>query len=199
MTIAIGDSGSWTVTAPFVLSDAKYTCSGVTSIDSLENLGVSVLASIYGEAGLGQDVYKADKLAGVKIITLKMSTGVIKNIPESYISASPDFTEVPYSNRLIGINLGALPDNLDLAVLKTALKELADANLGVTTSILERNVSISYVVSDDKHAELEAQRLSNIDTKPTTTNQLKGANKLIAEQATKISYLEQIISERFAG
>ena len=195
--ILVGDTGQWEITAPFVLEDAVYTCTGVSSMESLESLGVSVLSSIYGAVGLDATKYLEDKAADVKIITLKKGTGNVVNIPSSFISAAPEFTVVDYSRVMVGVDLGVLPDSLDLSYIAGELEDKVNGSLGITTSASVRRVPIDYVMSQEKHQQLESTRLSNVSVSPSNFRKLQDANAMITTLNIRIDFLEQIITANY--
>jgi hypothetical protein len=147
----VNTEGPISAISPFdtvVLAGTSYTIVDRTPISEAINKGIDVYTSIYTKNGLTVDEYAKDYATNVVIVTLRDRLDNVVYIPDNYIT-SIDGTCTMFSDYVIGIPLGTLPDGYDLSGLMTALKEDIKTYLGVDVTIdgsclIKSSVSVPY-------------------------------------------------------
>jgi hypothetical protein len=119
-----------------------------TPISEAINKGIDVYTNIYAKNGLSADVYAKDYAANVVIVTLRDRSDNVVYIPDSYITSIDTNCDM-FSDYVLGIPLGTLPDGYDLSNLMTAMKEDVKTYLGVDVTIdssclIKTSVSVPY-------------------------------------------------------
>lgn len=178
MTPPLLAKGIYQVKAPFSLQPgALYTCQAIRSFKDLSDAGVDVLASYYTPVGLDQAALTADQQAGANIITLMSDTAPTVHLPDSYISAYPNLGNVAYSNVVLALSLGPLPDALDLTFAKQQVAEAAASVVGVEVTVTALVAPSAGVVTQEQADSAETARQAAI------TNSTSDAAKLAQLQA----------------
>lgn len=189
VTPSIRMRGRYTLKAPWVADPAKvYECEAIRSFDDLEKIGTNVYETFYLPAGLmNGEVYagstfsfEAEKQADVNIVTLRSQNGDYIYVPDSYILSIPDMSGVQYSQMILSVNLGPLPDYLSLAALKTDVGNRVSAMIGATATVIEHRAPSTNQPTSAEHDVLEAARAAAITTIKTDYMLLQEANARIA-------------------
>jgi len=128
-----------------------YTVKSVYNIKSLEDLDIDVLNVVYLDYGLTENDYDNDRNNDVPIIEFESESGDVVYVPASYITALPRITGRVFVNKVLTINLGSLPENLDLTSLKSDIKELVKFKYGINAYIEEVEVSNKFVVTEEEY------------------------------------------------
>jgi hypothetical protein len=178
----LGASGVIKLKDPFAGLCAANTPYTVTSIQTLQDIvadGQDPFALYYSPFGLDQTVYAQDINDRVCIVSLTPSDGDVVRVPNSYLISLPIAMGIPYATMMVGINLGALPQDLSLAYFMTQVAELAHDLLGVDNAAVRamRASSLTYLSVDDA-ATIEAARQTVMQAVTTET-----ARRLAAETA----------------
>lgn len=192
----LGTRGLYTLLPPFdtaLLEDIPYTCIAVRRLADIIAAGGDPKAEYYTPNALTDAQYAADIVAGVCIITLQAESIDVVYVPSSYISGFPEIGGIPYTQLLLAMDIGALPDSLDLTYVKGKLADVVLENLGVTTTVKTVVASLTTNVTDAEHATLETARQALIGTVTTDhARYLQASTDLAAAQA-KITELENFI------
>jgi hypothetical protein len=178
----LGATGVIKLKAPFAGLCADNTPYQVTGIRTLQDIvaeGKDPFALYYTPYGLDQTVYADDISNNVCIISLTASDGEPVAVPNSYLISLPIAMGVPYATMLVGINLGALPQDLSLTYFMNQVAELAHDLLGVDNAQVRATLasSLTYLSVDDA-ATIEAARQAVMDNVITEM-----ARRLSAENA----------------
>lgn len=88
------------------------------------------------------------------------------------------------------IDLGALPNTLDLETLKLNAKDLVLKNLGVDADVEFVSLSQSALVSHDDHDRIEAARLAKVEVKVPLSVLVAQQQVIINTQREKLATLE---------
>lgn len=104
--------------------------------DNVVNDARDPFSKIYDPAGLTQEEYKKDVVNGIPIISLKFEDkkGVTKylRVPASYISSITETGVVEYIDKMLVIDLGSLPIELDVvSPIVTIVRDVLSDLLGV--------------------------------------------------------------------
>lgn len=159
-------SGLWKLNSPFnnYLSENKwYTCIAVRKIEDYIILGIDPFKEFYEKPfKLNKDKYETDVKAGVCIVTVKDSSGAVKSFPSSYIASFPLLGGVSYQVLAMAATLGAVPESLDLEVLKQRIKEVIRDTIGIDSEIKIVNLAPKELIERDSHERIEAARKAKI-------------------------------------
>lgn len=186
--------GTFVLRAPFtVAAGAIYTCIAVREFKDIENQHVSVWDRYYSPAGLTADQYKSDVAEGAMLVTLFSDDAPTIYVPTTYIQSYPDVSAVSFGQRILSLNLGALPDTLPLDDLVQKMSSLASDVIGVEASVTIHNVSLTDAVTPTQAVAFEKARQAKIKDRTTERAQLVAANKTIADLQSQISVLEQVV------
>lgn len=176
----IGLKGFYTFKKPWVAKEGiAYTCLAIRSFSDVLKLGTDPYYTYYKSVGLedGKDItgtsekfsYAKEVANSVNIITLEGGDGSVMYVPSSYILKMPDITLVPYSRVILSVDLGALPDSLDLSSIKEDVASLVAARMNINPTVEIGTVPVENNPTQIKHAELEATRLGQpMELRPNT-------------------------------
>lgn len=172
----IGVTGVFQLTSPFdtlLVANASYTCLEVRQLEGIIASGNDPYQMYYVPQTVSQDQYNADLANGVCIITLQSSSGSVLYVPSSYIAAFPSTGGVPYTNLMMGVDLGPMPDYVDLSFLKQQIANLVKTTVGLTAvSITTVVCSPTVNLSAADHKTAEAARQANITNTTTPESQV---------------------------
>ncbi len=193
---ALGTRGLYTLAAPFdtkVLPAVPYTCVAVRKLEDITALGGDPKALYYDANGIDASRYQEDLNAGVAIVSLQAAEGSWIYVPSSFITVMPDQGGIPYRSIVLAVPLGAVPDALDLAYIKTQIADLVRENLGITVELKEVAVSPPGNLSQAEHDTLEAARQVNITNRTTERAKYLKAQTDLAAAQQRIQELEAYI------
>lgn len=166
----IGTSGIYRLQAPFsakLQTGMAYRCEAVRRVSDFQEVGVDVYEEFYMPNGLTRAQYEQDLANQVAIISLVASSGHWVHVPSTYILAYPDLGGVPYTVMVLGLELGAIPNYMDLTGVKAAITNLVRDTIGVTPQIREVAVSAVQKLSQSDHDVLENARKVQINNTQT--------------------------------
>ena len=186
--------GVYTLLAPWTsISDTLYECIAIRSIADFVARGEDAFTRFYAPQGLTQTDYDNDVAEGVHIVTLQSLTSAMVFVPDTYIESFPDLTGVEYKRIVLSVELGPLPDSVDLVFLKTAMAATASDITGVEATVIEHVAPYAGVISADQHVLNEAVRQAAITNRTTDRARVLQQQIVIDAQVAKIHALEQLI------
>ncbi|MBB5409270.1 hypothetical protein HDG34_003211 [Paraburkholderia sp. HC6.4b] len=193
----VGASGLWSLVAPFdqLISPAlAYSCVAVRLLVDIIAAGGDPFTLYYQPQDLTQTDYQNDVAAGAAIVSLQATGGNWVYVPSTYISQMPNANNIPYRGIVLGVNLGALPDSLDLTYVKSqvsaAVQDAIGVHPGAVTSLA---VTSKTLISPQEDASITASREALMGSKGTPTAQLAAARAQIATLQQQIAMLSQFI------
>lgn len=159
--------------------------------DNVVNDARDPYSEIYDPAGITQDEYKKDVIDNISIITLRFrdNKDVVRyiRVPANYISEISDTGTVEYISKMLVIDLGMLPVDLDVAKLSQGLTENISYLIGVRSNNLpkihEVGIGDIELVPYEEHVIREEVR-SNI---------VQHKDNLIASEAYYKMRLSQLV------
>jgi hypothetical protein len=154
----LNSHGAFTATAPFTIPSGNYRCTALNEINGMIKDNVDVFSLYYSAYGVSNEVFDADLLTNVAIVTLISDTDEIINIPSSFISSSPELKGIPYANLYFMVSAGELPKDVAVSSIKANLKSLVDDALGVNSEVKVHVHQNSTTHSYQEHLTLEAAR-----------------------------------------
>ena len=188
----INTIGEFTCYAPFELvPGVTYRCSAVRTFAELEKRGTNVYTTFYQPKNIDTETYQIDSNLKASIVTLTSGAGEEIYVPDTYIQSYPGDSGVIYSNKVIVVKLGMMPDTVDTTYLVEAITDAVRRYVGVESIPEVATIPVIDAMTNAKHVQLEATRRSAIVnyvgyeeqiTKLTNTNEslLEQNEKLLA-------------------
>ncbi|MGF6604374.1 hypothetical protein P3T23_009129 [Paraburkholderia sp. GAS448] len=106
----------------------------------------------------------------------------------------PNANNIPYRGIVLGVNLGALPDSLDLTYVKSQVSAAVQDAIGVTPSaVTSLAVTSKTLISPQEDASITASREALMGRNGTPTAQLAAARTQIGTLRQQIAMLSQFI------
>ena len=163
MTPPINAKGKFTLYEPFVLNlSMVYQCSAIRSFKELSDKGVDIFTAFYEPVGLPITSYEEDLKLKSSIITLTDTNGAHIYIPDIYIESYPGSASVTYERKLLLIELGLVPSNVDVSFLITELTSLVASNIGVTATPEVATIEVDGTITAAQHSTMELARITAI-------------------------------------
>ena len=195
----IGATGKYQLQTPFdaqIKENAVYTCIAVRRLGDFVSIGRDPKALYYDANELGDNAWERDSLdPDVCIVTLVSKAKQTIYVPTTYILSYPDLGGIPYTVRLLGINLGAIPDTMDLSNLITSIENLVKDTVGIESTAQTVAVSETKIISQEDHETIEDARLDLITVDKTDRATVLELQAIVQAQLTRIQELEQYIVE----
>jgi hypothetical protein len=193
----VGSKGLIKLDAPFtnlVTSDVPYTVAAVRRLSDIASSGIDPFVTYYSPLGIDLVKYQADIVAGVCILSLQSPSDSWVYVPNSYLLAMPDSSGIAYTNIVVGVNLGALPDGLALDYFNAKVRDLAHDLLGVSNADVRGMVnSATTYLSKADHDVIAAARRNVMGIVVTDAAKLKESERQLATARAKIVELENFI------
>ena len=180
---SIGEKGIYKLLAPFdVLLTPKtlYTCQSIRAINDFISQGESVYDKYYAPLEVAEDFYQQDIYDNVYIVGLHAGTGEVIYVPSSFIEKAPDNNGVKYTSVVMGVELGAIPDDFNVDALRSEFESIVINVLGITPNVKGVLVGSPKYLTHEEHEMLEVARqaqLSNSSSATVIANQLRLENE----------------------
>lgn len=167
--------GTFVVDTPFTVKpDMNYRVIAVRSFNDIYRKDEDVYTKYYTPYGLinGQAVngiiFNFDKELkdDVKIVSLKSDDGTLLYIPSSYIRSLPNVTNVPYSQVILGVDLGPLPDDFSTDLLAKTLTDQILSHFGIVSNVQVARQTLLTFPTPDQAIQQEQARLAAIANNP---------------------------------
>jgi len=200
--VTMGMKGRFTLKAPWTIDANKfYEVVALREFVDIYRAGEDVYEKIYVSRGLtdgtiiGTETFNFQTEFEKKplVVTLKATTGELIYVPTTYILTLPDSSEVPYKQVLLSVNLGALPDYVDVDILIATYNDLALNALGVNAITY---LAVHPVVSNptiDQHTTMEIARQANIQVNTSSTATIDLLNQQIDALQQQVQTMTAIL------
>lgn len=207
LTPPMNARGTYQLLQPWIApAQVIYTCKAIRSFADIYDDGVDVYNTYYAPLGLTQAQFQLDVVANANIITLIADSSdpntlfggsYIIYVPDTYIQAYPSTSNVPYSRMAMCVDLGALPDYLDLTALQSQVTNVVSDTIGVVAPNL--NVYVykapsTGTVTGTQNNVLEAARLAAISNRTTDYALNKQLTTQVANLQQQITTLTNLLS-----
>lgn len=163
--IEVGDRTAFNFLPPYdsILSNKTiYRVESLSTLSSLVEKGIDPKENIYTLYDIMDD-YETDIVNDIVIVELSLSSKMFY-IPLNKIIDKNNEPQVAYSERMIGIKLGFIPDDEDISSLISDIDLLVKARLGITSDdkshIADKVVSSRVVITESQHLEYQNTRNS---------------------------------------
>lgn len=200
----IGDSGYYTFKEPFTgyisnlfnvdIEACKLRVTSIISIkDNVRGDSRDPFSDIYQPAGLSEGDYKLDIDNGIYLVSFSFCDGrgneKFFRVPANYIASAPLENEVNYSSRMLLIDLGMLPEDIDLTSHYEDIKDYVSTRLGVEPKLKDITTGKPKTLPYDKHTMLETIRSNKVTVHETNNIQLE---KLRVAYADLLDRLDEL-------
>lgn len=169
LTPPLWAKGRYTVNSPFTVSPSTiYQCIALRNFDDIVKENEDVYARYYKPFGIDENTYRAHDRNNAIIVTLVDEFGVALYIPSPYIASFPNMGDVPYKRMIMSVDLGPLPDYVDLTYLDDMVSNMVTETVGVADPKINVHVApAKNAVSSEQHDTLEAARTAAITNNQT--------------------------------
>ena len=194
----IGTTGKFVLKDPFastLQTGVSYTCSAIRRFNDITNQGLNVFEQFYNPYDITQDIYNRDLKNNEVIITLTSTSTAPVYVPSSYIAAFPSGDVVKYHRVVLSLDLGMLPDSLDLTFLKKELSNVTSDTVGVDLTVNENAGPYTETVTVAKDLELSAARDAKIKNRTTDYSRMLALQTENAKLKQTISLYESYINK----
>lgn len=193
----LGAKGIYKLKAPFdndLLSNVMYTCIAIRNLRDITAKGGDPFTDYYANPhSIDSSVYNADVANGVSIISLQAEDNSIVDVPSSYLAAYPDAGGVPYRVMLLSINLGAIPDALDLSPIIQKITDDVKDIVGVQSTVRAVAASNTTLLDTATAQNTEAARQANITNSTTDFSKLQQVTAQRDAALQKVQELQNYI------
>lgn len=199
ITPPIGTGGIYRLTAPYstaLVNSVTYTCMAARSLSELLNSGLDPYEEYYEPMGISSDTYDEHLLLDTAIVSLRSAADHWVFVPNVYIQSYPNQNGVKYTSVVLGISLGTIPDHMELASLKTVLRDAVRDTIGIDSEIKTVVVSETALISDDDHRAATAARQAAINSSLTDRARVVALSEQNTAMRQQISSLESYIASR---
>lgn len=194
----IGATGKYQLRAPFdtqVKENVLYTCIAVRRLSDFIENGRDPKALFYDANGLTDNDWAHDSAdPDTCIATLSTKAGQWIYVPTSYIVTYPDGGGIPYTVRILGINLGAIPDTLDLSNLMTSIQNLVKDTIGIDSTAQMVAASETKLLTKEDSDAIESARLDLVTVNKTDYATNIALQNLVQDQVGQIEALQDYIA-----
>jgi hypothetical protein len=200
----VGTTGVWALTTPYdalINATASYKCLEVRQLQGIIAAGNDPYSLYYApqegdNAGSLKDQYTADLAAGVCIVTLQSSSGAVVYVPTTFIASFPASGGIAYQALMLAVDIGVLPEYVDLTFLKQQMANLVKTTVGLpSVAITTVVVSPTTNLSQDDHNRAEAARKANITNTVTPEAQVIALTKQLQSVQQAYAALEQFVED----
>lgn len=168
----LGEKGRYFLKTPFHCDpDLLYECVRLCSLHEAEPL--DVWRDVYQVHDLSEEVYQQDVRNDVKLVFLAHKKKDTLIVPQSYLQQTPDQNYVPYSQVILTIDLGLLPNNHPCQDLKQELESVATHYCQADTLVNEHRIDEGLFISYEEHLNLEIKRLGGQMRPPSVYTRLR--------------------------
>lgn len=197
--------GRFVLKKPFYAKpDVIYEVTAIREISDIEHQGVDVYETFYSRFGLANGVeidgetfnYEDEVKKNPFIITIEGTDRTVIYVPSTFIVKFPDVNEqLLYSRLVIALDIGMLPDDVNLDSEIKELSELATARIGTKVDAkLVKTVSTTQPTLD-QHLLMENNRKGNIKQVLNAVTQNDNLKEQVKELNLQIQTLLEIIRE----
>lgn len=200
-------SGFYEFEKPWKVKEGMvYECIAIRTFTDIYKLGISVYSAYYEPAGLvvntlipdGTSIFNFEEESAKQpnIITLRGVDGSVIYVPDTYITKMPDNTLVPYSQVVLGVSLGPLPDEVNIDTLVTDVNALVASRAGINSTVHVCRAALEKNPTFEEHVQLEFTRLEGMpEVVPNTQAELDRALGELEECQVRIDVLTAALIE----
>lgn len=198
----VGMSGLFAASAPYdklLSSVSVYTCTAVTTMSSLVADGLDPYKYVYQKNGDSKENYDNDLAQGVLLVTLQAGAGEFVRIPANRLATLPITDGVVYVNMFLGISLSAVPETIDLRLLRESITDLVYEHLGVRSEVYSTVVGTPAILSHERHRDIEAARNNRTQNNLSLNAKIEVLREENTQLKNKLNVLEAYITKQLSA
>lgn len=202
-TPPINTRGRYLLLSPFdalIVPNEIYECVAIRQFSEIEELGQKVYDTYYKPFNVPNALYGEDKRLDANIITLATITGEYFYVPDTFIAEFPNGGTVAYHRVVLSIDLGPIPETLDLTFLQQQISSVTTDVVGLSGD-REPIVYVAIaptrgVIDAGEHEIMEAARDASIRNRTTDRAKVVELTKLNTALNARLAFLEQYIRDK---
>lgn len=206
ITPTVNATGKYKVRLPWVINENSIlTCIAIRSFDDIYNKNEDVYDVYYETAGAvnGSIVdnktfdFEKERLLLPNIITLQDVNGGIYYVPDTFIASIPTQSDIPYSERIISVSLGPMPDYLDISNITDELTDLVKSKTGMSVvTVREHSLALLDNPTYDEHLAMDRVRKASLENDVSVYEELNKANAEVQRLNLIIAKYEATLTGR---
>lgn len=192
LTPPVNLTGTFNLKTPLtalVNEKVTYTVDSIKSINSLLDEDIDVQKLVYLDQGLTTEDYVSALNNKISIVTLRSEGSSLVTIPEDYLASVPQIVGKIFIQKAIILNIGHVPDELNLDFILEPLKDEILDLTGLNSEAELVDISGQFIESYDNHEAFEITRNTNMSDSTTCKIKLLEAQELLNKQQMKITQL----------
>ena len=184
----VGEKNNYEFMEPyskFTLKWNEFTCVGIRLLSDMIKNNETVWEDVYKRYGIEYDRYVEDIRNDVLIMELRTDSGTQLKVPVSFIHRCYIDQGVPYVHKVLSINLGLVPTDINVSILSDEIESLVRDTVGIRPSLDLVDVSKPSSISKEDHQTQMALWDDNRLNEPSHRakyHQLIESNTLLVEQ-----------------
>lgn len=160
--------GAWELLAPWtVVAGVSYKCDAIRSFVNVQAEGIDIFKAYYEPKGLAQAVYDTDRVNGVSLVTLVSDEYPEIIVPTSYITKAPTTVSSGFSRMVLGVDIGVLPDTLDISYLNAEIVGLVSSLTGLEAEVTTYVAPMTGTLTPEQAEAFEDNRKAAITNRTT--------------------------------
>lgn len=196
LTAALGMRGTFDVKLPFKIPyDETYEIISIRTVNSMLSQGIDVYQQVYLPVDIMRSEYEIDLRQDPKIVEIVSEGGAVYMIPDIYITSLPETNVPPYHRVVISVDMGVLPESLDLSILRSEMGQVASGLLGVAADARIHQMPHRGVITKEDHRTMEEMRSSNITERRTSYTRNIDLMRKVRLMSDHIQQLETLLRD----
>lgn len=197
MTPIMWARGPWELAEPWataLAADASYTCISIDGFQKVLTEGVDIFEAYYKPKGLTRDKYDTDRVNATSLVTLSSDDHGQVIVPTTYITKAPTTVTSGFSRLVMGLEVGVLPDSLDLTYTIEEVKNLFTALTGLTDIQVQMfTAPITGNLTPEQAAMFEQNRLAAVENRKTFFSKVEDLQRQVNTLTEINKRYEQLI------
>lgn len=186
--------GLFTLLSPFTInSTINYKVTALTLLTTLVENGINVFSTYYSPNGLTNLQFQTDLSNGVSLVTLESNDGPTVYVLSNYVNTLPSSISVPYSRLVVSIDLGELPDSINLDLLQSNLTSVTTSMIGVNAVTKLHVIPSITNYSQSQSTIMEAIRNLNITNSQSFYTGMINAINNLTKASTRLNMLQSAL------
>lgn len=174
VTPPINVSGEFSALPPYELEVGMvYRCHAIRTFAELAARNIDVYKDFYLPKKLEFSVYEEDLKLKASIITLLSADDNYVYVPNTYMESYPGMSGIAYDRKVLFIELGLLPDTINIDYMVPQLKDYVTKAVGVKANPRVGIIPYTGTVDHAKHIQLERTRRTTIQGYKTFEEQIR--------------------------
>lgn len=168
----LGSIGTFSFKEPFnklMFDNQEYEVKSLRSIKEVYDSEEDPYTNIYMEVELTENDFQRDLEWNVPIIVFTNTANQYYYVPATYLNSMAKISGIKYQERMMAINLGYLPLDFNIDMLKDIIVEDVKSVLGITSTVELIKTSGVAIVSEEAHSNFNKL----LETNKTVKNSYK--------------------------